>query len=82
MGHNPHVGSRADWLQTQDFGCRRHTAGETGGSGTGGGHVGIYLGGDDMIDASSTQGKIRYSYGISGSSYWTRNFICGKRPLT
>ena len=52
------------------------------GSGTGGGHVGIYLGGDDMIDASSTQGKIRYSYGISGSSYWTRNFICGKRPLT
>lgn len=43
------------------------------------GHVGIYLGGNSMIDASSSQGKIRISSGISGSSYWTRNFICGRR---
>lgn len=43
------------------------------------GHVGIYLGGGDMIDASSTQGKIRIT-SIWGS-YWQRNFICGKRPL-
>ena len=45
------------------------------------GHVGIYLGGGDMIDASSSQGKVRYCSNIQGSSYWTRNFICGKRPL-
>lgn len=43
------------------------------------GHVGIYLGNDTMIDASSSQGKVRIANNISSSSYWTRHFICGKR---
>ncbi len=43
------------------------------------GHVGIYLGGEKMIDASSSQGKIRICSNIYDSSYWTRNFICGRR---
>ena len=45
------------------------------------GHVGIYLGGGDMIDASSSQGKVRYCSNIQGSDYWTSHFKCGKRPL-
>ena len=45
------------------------------------GHVGIYLGGGDMIDASSSQGKVRYCSNIQSSDYWTSHFKCGKRPL-
>ena len=45
------------------------------------GHVGIYLGGGTMVDASSSQGKVRMAYNIQSSSYWKRNFICGRRPL-
>ena len=45
------------------------------------GHVGICLGGDDMIDASTAKGQIRKFYGISGNKYWQEHFICGKRPL-
>lgn len=43
------------------------------------GHVGIYIGGGQMIDASSSKGQIRIASNISGSSYWSRNFICAKR---
>ena len=43
------------------------------------GHVGIYMGDAKMIDASSSQGKIRICSNIFDSSYWTRNFICGRR---
>lgn len=45
------------------------------------GHVGIYLGGGQMIDASSSQGKIRITGNLGKSSYWKRNFICGRRVL-
>lgn len=41
------------------------------------GHVGIALGGNQMIDASSSQGKVRIT--SITSSYWTRNFICAYR---
>lgn len=43
------------------------------------GHVGIYLGGGQMIDASSGEGKIRISSNIQSSAYWKRNFKCGFR---
>jgi cell wall-associated NlpC family hydrolase len=43
------------------------------------GHVGIYLGDGTMIDASSSEGKIRVSSNIFTSSYWTSHFICGRR---
>ncbi|MDL2235916.1 peptidoglycan-binding protein [Christensenellaceae bacterium OttesenSCG-928-L17] len=44
------------------------------------GHVGIYLGSGQMIDASSTQGKVRVTTGhMKDSSYWTKNFVCGYR---
>lgn len=40
-------------------------------------HCGIYVGSGDMIDASSGNGKvIRRAL----SSYWKRNFVCGRRP--
>ncbi|HEX2927065.1 MAG TPA: peptidoglycan-binding protein [Ruminiclostridium sp.] len=41
------------------------------------GHVGIALGGDRMIDASSSQGRVRIT--SLTSSYWTRNFVCAFR---
>ena len=43
------------------------------------GHVGIYLGNGQMIDASSTQGKVRISTNVLTSSYWKKNFICARR---
>jgi len=43
------------------------------------GHVGIYLGGGQMIDASSTQGKVRICSTVLTSSYWKTNFICARR---
>lgn len=43
------------------------------------GHVGIYLGGGKMIDASSSQGKIRIATSIQSSAYWKRTFVCGYR---
>jgi len=43
------------------------------------GHVGIYMGGDKMVDASSGNGKIVTRSNISKSSYWTRTFICARR---
>lgn len=41
------------------------------------GHVGIALGNNQMIDASSSQGKVRIT-NIT-SSYWTRNFVSAYR---
>lgn len=41
------------------------------------GHVGIALGNNQMIDASSSAGRVRIT-NIT-SSYWTRNFICAYR---
>ncbi len=63
----PTVGSMND-LQPGDIVCFK-------------GHVGIYLGGGSMIDASSSDGRVRICSNIQGSNYWTSNFICGKRPL-
>lgn len=42
------------------------------------GHVGIYLGGGEMIDASSNRGKVvRRSV---NTSYWKEHFVCARRP--
>lgn len=44
------------------------------------GHVGIYLGGGKMIDASSSEGKVRQSSSVLKSGgYWAKHFICGYR---
>ena len=41
------------------------------------GHVGIYLGGGKMVDASSSEGQVRQSSSVlSSGGYWTRHFIC------
>ena len=42
------------------------------------GHVAICAGNGYMIDASSSNGKVVKRV-YTGSSYWTRNFICGYR---
>lgn len=42
------------------------------------GHVGIYIGGGEMIDASSANGKVvRRS---ATTSYWKSHFVCARRP--
>lgn len=44
-------------------------------------HVGICTGGGSFIHASSSKGEVcRSSFGGS-SSYWVRNFVCGRRPF-
>jgi len=44
------------------------------------GHVGIYLGGGKMIDASSSEGKVRQSSSVLNSGgYWSSHFICAYR---
>lgn len=40
-------------------------------------HCGIYVGSGEMIDASSSYGKVVRR---ALSSYWKRNFVCGRRP--
>ena len=43
------------------------------------GHVGIYIGGGEMIDASSANGKVvRRS---AKTAYWRRNFVVARRPI-
>lgn len=42
------------------------------------GHVGIYIGGGNMIDSSSSKNGIRTT-NIKSSNYWNRKWICGKR---
>ena len=43
------------------------------------GHVGIYLGGGSMINASSSHGEVSIAKSIQSSSYWQRNFVSGFR---
>ncbi|MEA4869704.1 MAG: peptidoglycan-binding protein [Christensenella sp.] len=44
------------------------------------GHVGIYLGGGKMIDASSSEGQVRQSSSVLNSGgYWSTHFICAYR---
>ena len=43
------------------------------------GHVGIYIGSGEMIDASSANGKV-VRRGAK-TSYWRRNFVVGRRPI-
>ena len=44
------------------------------------GHVGIYLGGGKMIDASSSEGQVRQSSSVlSSGGYWSSHFICAYR---
>ena len=43
------------------------------------GHVGIYMGGGKMIDASQSHGKVVIRTNILSSTYWTEKFICAKR---
>lgn len=43
------------------------------------GHVGIYMGDGQMIDAGSSDDQVRICTNIMSSSYWTRNFICARR---
>lgn len=40
-------------------------------------HTGIYVGGGNMIDASSGNGKVMKR---PLSAYWKRNFVCARRP--
>jgi cell wall-associated NlpC family hydrolase len=43
------------------------------------GHVGIYIGSGEMIDASSANGKV-VKRGAK-TSYWRRNFVVARRPI-
>ncbi len=43
------------------------------------GHVGIYLGDGKMVDASSSEGKVRITGSIFESNYWTSHFLEGRR---
>lgn len=44
------------------------------------GHVGIYLGGGKMVDASSSEGQVRQSSSVlSSGGYWSSHFICAYR---
>ena len=45
------------------------------------GHVGIYLGNDTMLDASSEEGKIRVTKNIWSKRYWVTHWKFGKRVL-
>ena len=43
-------------------------------------HTAIYLGGGQFIHASASKGKVIYSsFDSSPTSYWHRNFVCGRR---
>ncbi|MEG2542991.1 MAG: peptidoglycan-binding protein, partial [Christensenellaceae bacterium] len=43
------------------------------------GHVGIYIGGGQMIDASSSEGQIRVSGDIGSTAYWVNNWKGARR---
>ena len=45
------------------------------------GHVGIYLGDQQMLDASSDEGKIRITSNIWSKTYWNKYFKFAKRAL-
>lgn len=42
------------------------------------GHVGIYIGGGEMVDASSSNGKVVRRSCMT--SYWKNHFVCARRP--
>ncbi len=42
------------------------------------GHTGLYIGDGKMIDASSSNGKVVKR--SCTTSFWKRNFVCGRRP--
>lgn len=45
-------------------------------------HVGIYIGGGSFVHASSSKGAVvRSAFSSDTSSYWQRNFVCGRRPI-
>lgn len=43
------------------------------------GHVGIFIGYNKMIDASSSQGQVRISSELQSSKYWRDNWLYGMR---
>ncbi len=43
------------------------------------GHVGIYMGGGQMIDASSSCDSVRICSNVLDSKYWKSHFICARR---
>jgi cell wall-associated NlpC family hydrolase len=44
------------------------------------GHVGIYIGSGCMIDASSSEGRVRKSTTVLRSGgYWAKHFVCAYR---
>ncbi len=43
------------------------------------GHVGIYLGGGKMIDASSSAGKVRITSTVTSGGYWRNHFLMAYR---
>ncbi len=45
------------------------------------GHVGVYLGNGQVVNASSSNGNVIVSQDIFSSNYWRGNFICGRRPF-
>ena len=49
------------------------------GTGSGKGHVGIYLGGGKMIDASSSAGMVRITNSVLTGSYWKEHFLMAYR---
>ena len=43
------------------------------------GHVGIYLGGGKMIDASSGAGQVRITTSVLSGTYWKQHFLMAYR---
>ena len=43
------------------------------------GHVGIYLGGGKMIDASSGAGEVRITNSVLSGTYWKQHFLMAYR---
>lgn len=43
------------------------------------GHVGIYLGDGEMIDASTAEGKVVIR--SCTTNFWKRNYVCARRPI-
>ena len=43
------------------------------------GHVGIYLGGGRMIDASSGAGQVRITSSVLSGTYWKQHFLMAYR---
>lgn len=59
--------------------CKRGDILVFSGSSMAEGHVGIYLGSGKMIDASSTEGKVRTTSSVLSGSYWKKHFLMAYR---